>query len=235
MQQDGFLTNQKNQKCYMKTVVIIPVRSGSKRLKGKNRLKLGGKSLVNWTINFASKLNFVDDVIVSTDDELIIKENKNHKFVKTLRRPKYLAKDKTKTIDVILHVLKKYEENFGKVRTIVLLQATSPFRSIQKINFAYKKYLKHNTLKSIISVSRYYQKKVNRHNFSTKNFLYANGNFYIASKIFLRKKRSFFSTNNTIPIILASKHFKIDIDTKKDLIDVKNLMLKNKNLTFDYA
>jgi CMP-N-acetylneuraminic acid synthetase len=219
----------------MKNIVIIPVRSGSKRLKGKNRLKLLGKSLVDWTVNFASKLNFIDDIIVSTDDELIIKENKNHKFVKLLRRPKYLAKDKTKTVDVILHVLKKYEKNFGKVRTVVLLQATSPFRSIQKLNLAYKKYLKYKTLKSVISVSQYSQKKINRHSFDIKKNLYANGNFYIVSKSFLRKNRSFFSTKNTVPIILTSKPFKIDINTKKDLVDIKSLMLKNKDLTFNYA
>ena len=44
-------------------------------------------------------------------------------------------------------------KNFNKIKTIILLQATSPFRSIKKIENGYKKYLRYKMQKSIVSVS----------------------------------------------------------------------------------
>ena len=90
----------------MNTVVIIPARAGSKRLRGKNRLILKKKPLVKWTIDFALKLNFVDDIILTTNDKFIVRLAKKYK-IKILERSKKLSKDNTKTIDVIFDVLKK--------------------------------------------------------------------------------------------------------------------------------
>ena len=51
----------------------------------------------------------------------------------------------------------------------------------------------------------------------SKNFLYQiNGNFYIASPLFLRKYRSFYFKNLTYPIVLNSKSLSIDIDSIVD-------------------
>ena len=47
--------------------VLIPARAGSKRVPGKNTRLLGGKPLIQWTIE-AAKAADVCDVIVSTDD-----------------------------------------------------------------------------------------------------------------------------------------------------------------------
>ena len=81
--------------------------------------------------------------------------------------------------------------------------------------------------KSVISVSSY--NKNNKRKFMIKNNLLdecknsnffkkfaINGNFYIASKKFLIKYKSFFSTRKTYPVVLNSKKLQVDIDTKKD-------------------
>lgn len=194
----------------MNTVVIIPARAGSKRLRGKNRLILKKKPLVKWTIDFALKLNFVDDIILTTNDKFIVRLAKKYK-IKILERSKKLSKDNTKTIDVIFDVLKKCENQNYKIQNIILLQVTSPFRSKKIIESAYKKYLINNKKKSVVSVNDV--KSIN-----------LNGNFYIASKNFLNKNKSFVSKKNTIPIKLSSKRLQIDIDTKKDLQIAKSLI-----------
>ena len=53
-----------------------------------------------------------------------------------------------------------------------------------------------------------------------------NGNFYIASKKFLIKYKSFFSTLKTFPVVLNSKKLQMDIDTKKDFNIAKNFIFK---------
>ena len=56
----------------MKKICIIPIRSGSKRLPGKNILKFHNKSLYEWTTNFSVKSNFFDQIILATDYKQIL-------------------------------------------------------------------------------------------------------------------------------------------------------------------
>ncbi len=221
----------------MKVVAIIPARAGSQRLPKKNRKKLLGLSLIDWSINFVSKLKFVDDTIVSTDDTIIlnnIKKNKN--TVKAFLRPKALSRSSTKMIDVILHILKKYEKNFDKISTILLLQPTSPLRSEKKINFGYKKYYYYKKKKSVVSVSntnidqkRNFKIKNNnlllsRNKKNKKNIYQMNGNFYFASPSFLKKYKSFYFKNRTYPVVLNSKKLSSDIDTIYDFKKVEKFL-----------
>ena len=143
-----------------------------------------------------------------------------------------MSKNKTKVISVILNIIKIYEKKIKKLETIVLLQPTSPFRSKDKLLFAFRKYKFFKKKKSIVSISE--SKNLNKRKFkisnkflmiikkdkSKKNFE-LNGNFYIASKKFLIKRKSFLGNNKTFPIILKSKRLSIDIDTKKDYILAK--------------
>ena len=50
-------------------VALIPARSGSKRLKNKNILKLNGKPLIAHTINYAKKAKIFDKIILSTESK----------------------------------------------------------------------------------------------------------------------------------------------------------------------
>ena len=52
-------------------ICIIPARGGSKRLPGKNLLKLDGEYIINHVINIANNSELFTDVIVSTDSEQI--------------------------------------------------------------------------------------------------------------------------------------------------------------------
>jgi len=52
-------------------ICIIPARGGSKRLPGKNLLKLDGEYMINRVIQIANNSELFTDVIVSTDSEQI--------------------------------------------------------------------------------------------------------------------------------------------------------------------
>ena len=166
----------------MKVVAVIPARADSKRLPRKNIQKLGGITLIDRSINFARKLKFIDDIVISTDDSYIIKKNRKKKFLKVFNRSKNLSGKNAKTIDVLIDVIKEYEKNFDRIETILLLQATSPFRSKKKIYYAYKKYKKFKKIKSIISVSE---------NNSTegRKFEIKNNNLYHSRNTDIYKKR----------------------------------------------
>ena len=51
--------------------VVIPVRAGSKGVPGKNLARVGGRPLLDWTVEAALGAHCVDRVLVSTDDPAI--------------------------------------------------------------------------------------------------------------------------------------------------------------------
>ena len=117
----------------MNILYLIPARGGSKGLPGKNIKLLGGKSLINHSIDFAR--NFTDDtnICVSTDNEDIIKcVNKNNLKI-LFKRPKNLSSDTASTNDVIIHAINYYESIGKYFDLIVLLQPTTPFRKIEDL------------------------------------------------------------------------------------------------------
>ena len=57
----------------MKTYGIIPSRFGSSRFPGKPLAMLAGKPLVAWVVEAVKKATSLDDVLVATDDERIVK------------------------------------------------------------------------------------------------------------------------------------------------------------------
>ena len=57
----------------MKTYGIIPSRFGSSRFPGKPLAELAGKPLVAWVVEAVKKAKSLDEVMVATDDERIVK------------------------------------------------------------------------------------------------------------------------------------------------------------------
>jgi len=52
-------------------IAIIPARSGSKRIPGKNIKEFCGKPMIAYAINVAKKSELFDHIVVSTDDKEI--------------------------------------------------------------------------------------------------------------------------------------------------------------------
>ena len=94
----------------LKTIAIIPARSGSKGLIGKNIKLLLGKPLICWTIESALSSKNIDLVLVSTDSEEIANISINCGAEVPFIRPLNLASDEATTFSVVEHAIKFYAE-----------------------------------------------------------------------------------------------------------------------------
>lgn len=115
----------------IKTLVILPARSGSKGLKDKNIRLLGGKPLLAWTAD-ALKAADIDDylAVLSTDSELYAEIGRQAGLLVPFLRPSFLSSDTATSQQVIEHAVGWFDSEYGGLPLqVMLLQPTSPFRS----------------------------------------------------------------------------------------------------------
>ncbi|MFN4219606.1 MAG: cytidylyltransferase domain-containing protein [bacterium] len=213
-----------------KILAIIPARGGSKRLSRKNILNLAGKPLICWTIEAALNSKYIDKLIVSSEDEEILEIAKKS-GAEILVRPKELATDEAKIIDVVFHVLKNIEENFD---IIILLQPTSPLRESKHIDEALNLLIKKdanaivsvceaehnplwcNTLPEDGSMKNFLRKDIiNRRSQDLEKYYRLNGAIYICKTEKLLVEQSFFLEDNIYAYIMDRKS-SVDIDDEVD-------------------
>ena len=135
-------------------LAIIPARGGAKGLPGKNLKELCGKPLIAWTIEQAKSCSDIDKTIVSTDDEKIAEVAGKYGAEVPFMRPAKLANDIALTIGVLFHAinwLKEHEDYQPK--NILLLQPTSPLRTVEDIEGAIQMLMDKN-IRSVVSVCK---------------------------------------------------------------------------------
>tara|TARA_B100000989_G_scaffold298062_1_gene285921 strand:+ start:365 stop:1075 length:711 start_codon:yes stop_codon:yes gene_type:complete len=116
-----------------KILGIIPARKGSKSVKNKNFLKLGGKELVRYAIDSGNKSKFLDRLIISTDDVSKFKPFKKNCDI-PFKRPKKYSGDKATTVSVVMHALNYLKARKEYYDYVVVLQPTNPFRKSSDID-----------------------------------------------------------------------------------------------------
>lgn len=122
-----------------KILCIIPARGGSKGVLRKNVKLLAGKPLIAYTIEHALQSQYVDRVIVSTDDAEIAAVARQYGAEVPFMRPSDLAGDHVSTMDVLLHAVHWMEEHEKyDFDILVLLHATTPLRNVDDVNAAIK-------------------------------------------------------------------------------------------------
>lgn len=113
----------------MKTLCLIPARSGSKGVPGKNTKPLNGTPLLEYTFQTALRATNIDKIIISTDDPVAAQTAYTYNIDVPFLRPKHLAQDNTPTFDVVLHAINFFHQVEEHYDVIVLLQPTVPFRN----------------------------------------------------------------------------------------------------------
>ena len=134
---------------------VITARGGSKGIPGKNIKKLGNKPLIAYTIDAAKKSKLINHLIVSTDDKEIADVCKKYGADVPFMRPKELAQDGTPHLPVMQHAIDFYEKkNNITIDYVVILQPTSPFRTIDDIDGTIQKLIdtKADSAVSIVEV-----------------------------------------------------------------------------------
>ena len=211
----------------MKFLAIIPARGGSKGVPRKNIRKLGDKPLVCHTIQTAQGSQFLDRIIVSTDDEEIAKIALQCGAEVPYIRPEELARDETATEPVLQHAVDYLNQNEGYVPDyVVLLQPTSPFLDSTTIDngIGVIQNEEADSLLSVVEDRHFYWKLENekiipeyavrkrRQDLTTK--YRENGALYITKREILMKKNN--RLGGKISYVLMEEIDSIEIDTMFD-------------------
>ncbi len=112
----------------MDILYIIPARSGSKRILGKNFRLLEGIPLIRYTLDTLLQITDPENICVSTDSEEIISITNAAGIRVPFKRPEELAGDKIGSYEVIMHAVEHYKSQGRNFDAIMMLQPTSPFR-----------------------------------------------------------------------------------------------------------
>lgn len=226
-----------------KVLAIIPARKGSKRLPDKNKLILNGKPLISWTIESALASDYIDDIVISTDDSDIKKISQSYDVDVPFLRPKSLSGDKASTLDVIFHSIDYYESVGKFYETIVLLQPTSPLRTTSDVNNAFK--LLSLDTHSVVSVSKvdhspiwcntlppnnsleFFLNKdiIGKRSQELPEYYRLNGAIFIAKTKYIKTNKNFFGKKSKA--FIMERQNSIDIDTEIDFKLCQLIMNEN--------
>ena len=125
----------------MKTILIMPVKKNSSRLKNKNILPILDKPMFIFTLFEAMKCKFINEFYVSTESEEIIKICKNYE-VNFIKRPKRLSKKNTEKQEVIVNALDQLKKKKIIPNIVISLQANSPELKKVHLEKAFKFFIK---------------------------------------------------------------------------------------------
>lgn len=217
----------------MKILALIPARGGSKRVPGKNIRPLGGKPLIEHSIDVVKDMPDVRSILVSTDDPSIAEAARRAGASVPWLRPAELAGDMASSVDVALHALAWYEGEEGPVDGLLLLQPTSPFRSRETVERGIALFRERDG-ESVIGVSPAASHPMwcfRIEGLEMKPFVEnggidfrsqdlppaytVNGAFYLIAPAELRKHKSFY-TKHMVPLIVDRPEEAVDIDTEWD-------------------
>jgi CMP-N,N'-diacetyllegionaminic acid synthase len=117
-------------------LAVIPARSGSRGVPGKNLRTIHGVPMIAYTIRAALGARRIDRTVVSTDDPTIASLARELGAEAPFLRPDDLSRDTTPTLPVIDHAVRALEAMGDLVSLVVTLQPTSPLRGSDLIDQA---------------------------------------------------------------------------------------------------
>ncbi|MBN2605912.1 MAG: acylneuraminate cytidylyltransferase family protein [Thiotrichales bacterium] len=223
-------------------LALIPARGGSKGLIGKNLYPILDKPLLQYTIDEAQKSRHITQLMMSSEDAEI------NRYVESLGvkvdyvRPASLAEDHTTTAEAVLHALDWLEERNELPDAIILLQPTSPLRTVEEMDDAIEQFLASDK-QSLVSVQpmkehpfkciqqqdgewQYLakpEKFVSRRQDYTNDYYVINGAIYIVTPQWLREKGEFTGEGES-ELFVMDCISGVDIDDLTDVFQVEALL-----------
>lgn len=225
----------------MKSIAIIPARSGSKGLKDKNIKLLNGKPMLAYTIETALASGKYDCVHVSTDSEIYAEIAREYGADVAFLRSAELSTDIAGSWDVVKWTLKEYERLGKNFEIVALLQPTSPLRSIEDIRESFsimeKKdaqavvgvcEMEHsplwsNTLPENGCMNGFIRKEANAARQKLSSYYRINGAMYMVKTSLLMQEPMELYGSHTYAYIMP-KERSIDIDDELDFIIAEKVM-----------
>lgn len=236
----------------MISIGIVPARSGSKGVPGKNTAMVAGKPLIEWTLQTAlvSHLTVVAVTTDSADCRAIAhrmdarRPPKSGPELIVVKRPPELATDHSLILDTVWHAVHEAMGEFGKpADAVMLLQPTNPLRTTWQINEALRMLEDRPNRMAVMSVidagdchsSRLYQigrdgslfSPAGSEEFTRRQELIPqykrDGTIYLARRFALREYG--FRPPNTLPLILRREE-SVTIDDYYDMGIAEHLLTR---------
>lgn len=230
-----------------KILAFIPARSGSKRLKNKNILPLGGKPLIDWTIKCVGGSKYSIYPFVSTDSVEIASIAKSSGASVPFLRSVGNAQNDSPTFAAFREGYKRLTDNGQVFDAVVALQPTSPLRLSSDLDAALDLFFSCKNPSSVISLTRVEHPiewihelnddgvsiniKNNFHNLKKrsqdlKERFRVNGAIYISRPSDILKNKGFYIPYGETLAYLMPWERSVDIDTENDFLLAEYLMLR---------
>lgn len=217
-------------------LAIIPAKGKSSRLPRKNIKLFAGKPLIAWSIIESRKSRFLDEIIVSTEDEEIARISRRFGAKVPFKRPSNLTRGHISSMDVARHAAAWFKKSKQHFDLVMILQPTSPLRTARDIDESIKHFFKKDA-DALISIARatkppFWFKRINKNGYLKDLFKSKtkknnqNETFYLPNgAIFIIKTEALLSNKiHKTTFYLMDNSCSIDIDEQLDFKIARWLM-----------
>jgi CMP-N-acetylneuraminic acid synthetase len=139
----------------MASLVIIPARGGSQRIKEKNIVDFYGKPLIIYSLDAAKRSNLFDIIHVSTDSEKIKLISDDFLGYSNFRRDLQFAGDNAEILPVLRWVVEEFIKRGREFDDVCMLFPTAPLILPIDLIEAYKIFLAENRRLPVVAVAKY--------------------------------------------------------------------------------
>jgi CMP-N,N'-diacetyllegionaminic acid synthase len=134
-------------------LAVVTARGGSKGVPGKNVRPVGGRPLLEYTLDLARACPEITTCVVTTDSEEIRELALRLGAEAPFLRPAELATDTARQEDAVLHAMDWYEQRGETFDLVCLLEPTSPLRRSGSLARGFELLRSHPEAEAVFSVA----------------------------------------------------------------------------------
>ena len=120
------------------TLVVIPARGGSKRIKKKNIVPILGKPMIHWPLKVLCALFKNKHIMISTDDPEIKTKVERYDILTEYTRPNSLSDDFTTSMSILPDAMEWFQSHHHEVEYVLMVYPTAVLLKQKTIYEAYK-------------------------------------------------------------------------------------------------
>ena len=214
-------------------VAVIPARAGSRGIPGKNRRKVAGKPLWEWSLAAAQESTRVNWTLVTSDDSVILAVAAA-RHVPAIMRPPHLATDEATLDAAILHALDAAD--IADEALVVTLQPTVPKRAAGLVDQCVATFEFFPVAKALVTVNSLHfvwdqggqllnGPRSNRQDLDRRLY-HEDGAVFVCRAGAMRAS----GTRVMDPVILLETPRTVDVDTEEDLHLAEFLLARSPNV-----
>ncbi len=217
----------------MKPIVIIPARGGSKRIPRKNIIEINGQSALTILISKLARMDFFEEIVVSTDDDEISRISRSAGATVLMRSSPELSNDLTPSEEVVrdfiaVRGLQNSESsvlcvyplalllNDTEIKEALNLLRESPEKFVISAGETPVNPLRHNFILNGSNISVLFPENNVKRSQDLEKTFFDVGMFYLAHpKTWMDPEKYWYRNNSRV--VLIPKENCIDVDTLDDL------------------